>query len=125
MKIFTLHEANAMLAAVEPKLRRLRDRYASIAEMRSSASIAALMGTDGGGGMEGGTAYVRALYQIGQLTSEIDDLGIQLKDYNRGLIDFPSMMEGRVILLCWQLDEGPEIKWWHELDSGFASRRPL
>jgi hypothetical protein len=75
--------------------------------------------------MAGGTAYVKTLYEVGRLTSELDQDGIQLKDYVRGLIDFPSERDGRIVLLCWQLGEPDEIGWWHEIEAGFAGRQPL
>ena len=55
---------------------------------------------------------------------ELEALGIQLKDRRLGLVDFPSEMAGRTILLCWRLGE-PDVQYWHELDSGFAGRQPL
>ena len=75
--------------------------------------------------MEGGTSYVNSLYEIGMLTTEINELGIQLKDYTRGLIDFPTMRGGHLVLLCWQFGDGDEIQWWHETDAGFAGRQAL
>jgi hypothetical protein len=75
--------------------------------------------------MESGSNYVKLLYQIGKLTTEIGELGVQMKDYSRGLIDFPSWRDGRVVLLCWQLGEPDEIEWWHEVEAGFAGRQPL
>ena len=55
---------------------------------------------------------------------ELESLGIQLKDPRIGLVDFPSEMGGRIVLLCWQLGE-PEVQFWHELDAGYAGRQPL
>ena len=55
---------------------------------------------------------------------ELEALGIQLKDRRLGLVDFPSEMNGRHVLLCWRLGE-PEVQFWHEIDSGFAGRQPL
>jgi hypothetical protein len=55
---------------------------------------------------------------------ELEELGIQLKDPRLGLVDFPSEMAGRHILLCWRLGE-PEVQFWHEVDSGYAGRQPL
>ena len=55
---------------------------------------------------------------------ELDDLGILLTDRRLGLIDFPSEMNGRRVLLCWRLGE-PEVQYWHEVDAGFAGRQPL
>ena len=57
--------------------------------------------------------------------SNLEGMGVQLKDFERGLIDFPSLRDGRVVLLCWQLDEGDELEWWHDIDAGFAGRTPL
>lgn len=124
MKLFTVSEANSLIPEMRKKLMRLQSHYAWIAKMRDLAKAAAAA-SDRGGGMEGGSGYVRTLYRIGKITTEIHDAGIQLKDYGRGLVDFPAMREGRVVLLCWQLGEGDEIEWWHEIDAGFAGRQRL
>ncbi len=55
---------------------------------------------------------------------ELEALGIQLKDKRLGLVDFPSEIGGRHVLLCWRLGE-PEVQFWHEVDSGYAGRQPL
>jgi hypothetical protein len=124
MKVFTVNEANELLPAIEPKLRLIQKYYGSLEKLREPAKAAA-EASDFGGGMKGGTGYVKTLYEIGKLTTEMHEAGIQLKDYSRGLIDFPSMKEGRVVLLCWQLGEGDRIEWWHEIEAGFAGRKPL
>lgn len=124
MKLFTIDEANAILSEIKPKLEAIRSMYAHINEFRDSARAAA-GASDFGGGMAGGTRYVNALYKVGKLTTEIGELGVEMKDYSRGLIDFPSMRNGRIVLLCWQLDEGDEIEWWHETEAGFAGRQRL
>ncbi len=124
MKLFTLQEANALLPAVRAKLERIQKLYGRLGDFRESAKAAAIA-SEFGGGMEGGPAYVKALYEVGKLTTELHELGVQLKDYSRGLIDFPSMRDDRVVLLCWQLGDGDEIEWWHEVEGGFASRQPL
>src|SRR3954464_4812246 len=55
---------------------------------------------------------------------ELEELGILLKDRRLGLVDFPSEMNGRNVLLCWRLGE-PEVQYWHEVDAGYAGRQPL
>ena len=124
MKTFTVEEANEILRLVRPKLSTIQSYYALIASLREAARGAA-SASEFGGGMAGGSAYVKTLYEIGKLTTELHELGVQLKDYSRGLIDFPSMKNGRVVLLCWQLGEGDRIEWWHEVEDGFAGRKPL
>src|SRR5262245_10503591 len=125
MKLFTLEEANETLIKVRPMLLEIRAHHELISSFKENAKAAANSAQFGGGGMESGSIYVLALYEIGRLTSEIDEFGVQIKDYSRGLIDFPSMRDGRIVLLCWQLDEGDKIAWWHDLDAGFAGRQPL
>ncbi len=124
MKIFTVDEANALLPTVIPTLEKIQRLYATVDALRDDARAAA-GASDFGGGMAGGTAYVNTLYQIGKLTTDLHELGIELKDYTRGLIDFPSLRGERVIYLCWQIGDGDEIGWWHETDAGFAGRQPL
>jgi hypothetical protein len=55
---------------------------------------------------------------------ELDELGILLKDRRLGLIDYPSEMDGRRVLLCWRLGE-PDVQFWHDVDAGYAGRQPL
>lgn len=124
MKVFTVEEANALIPKLRPMLESIRDHYTEINGLRDEARAAA-GASDFGGGMAGGTGYVNALYRVGKLTTEIHELGVEMKDYERGLIDFPSMRSDRVVLLCWQLGEGDEIGWWHEPEAGFAGRQPL
>ena len=61
---------------------------------------------------------------IDSFQAELEVLGIQLKDRRIGLVDFPSELDSRPMLLCWQLGE-PTVQFWHDLDSGFAGRQPL
>lgn len=126
MKLFTVQEANDLLRIIRPKLEIIKARYAKNALLRDSVKLAATAATEfGGGGLKSGTQYVKSLYEIGKLTTELHDLGVQLKDYSRGLIDFPSVRDGQIILLCWQLGESECIEWWHEMETGFAGRKPL
>jgi hypothetical protein len=124
MRIFTLEEANALLPSVRLELERIQKLYGRLGEFRESA-MAASNASEFGGGMEGGSDYVKALYEVGKITTELHTLGVQLKDYARGLIDFPYLRDDRIVLLCWQMGEGDEFEWWHEIEAGFAGRQPL
>ncbi len=124
MKLFTLNEANILLPEIAPKLVAIKDLYVVIEGLRPQARAAA-GASNFGGGMEGGAGYINTLYKVGKLTTEIHELGVELKDHTTGLIDFPSMRGGRVVLLCWQIGEGDQIEWWHETDGGYAGRQPI
>lgn len=125
MRLFTIEEANDLIPQVRTILLKIRSFHNCITDLRESAQAAAEAAQFGGGGMENGSVYVKSLYELGRLTLAIDALGIQLKDYSRGLIDFPSKRGDKIVLLCWQLGEGAEIEWWHELETGFAGRKPI
>jgi hypothetical protein len=127
MKIFSIEEANALLPTVRRILKGIKTAHARVLSYRDAAKQAAAGAEQGGGGMGdgGGSSYIAALYRLANNTGELETLGIQLKDYERGLIDFPSLRDGRVVLLCWQLGEGDQLEWWHDVDAGFAGRQPL
>ncbi len=125
MILFTVEEADDLIPIVRPKLEKIKILYRQVALLRESVKAAAMSAELGGGGIESGPIYVKSLYEIGKITTELYELGIRLKDYSRGLIDFPSLREERVILLCWQLGEKDRIQWWHEEKEGLAGRKPL
>lgn len=62
--------------------------------------------------------------EIEAFEGELEALGIQLKDRRIGLIDFPSELDGRRVLLCWRLGE-PSVQFWHDENAGYAGRQPL
>ena len=62
--------------------------------------------------------------QMAAGVARIDELGIALRDIPTGLVDFPALVNGRQVWLCWRRDEDA-IHFWHDLDSGFGGRRPL
>ena len=127
MKAFTVEEANRTLPLVrkivDDVVRQHRVWREKILELDLVASTA-----------RAGESRERAEeleHEAQQLAEEIDgfqheleELGIQLKDRRLGLVDFPSEMNGRAILLSWRLGE-PEVQFWHELDAGYAGRQPL
>jgi hypothetical protein len=125
MKLFTIDEANALLPSVREILRKIQGSRRRLSTYREAAKLAADGAEQGGGGMEGGALYATILTNFTEEIAELDALGVQLKDFDRGLVDFPSLREGRVILLCWQLGEGDQLEWWHDMDAGFGGRTPL
>jgi hypothetical protein len=125
MKLFTVEEANALLPSVRLILRKIQRSRRRLSVYRDEAKMAAEGAEQGGGGMEGGEIYATILTNFTEELAELDVLGVQLKDFDRGLIDFPSLREGRVVLLCWQLGEGDQLEWWHDMDAGFGGRTPL
>jgi hypothetical protein len=125
MKLFTVQEANALLPSVRLILAKIQRAHRKLSSYRDDARKAAEAAEQGGGGVVDGVAYAEILHELTSQMSDLEALGVQLKDYERGLVDFPSLRDGRVVLLCWQMGEGDELEWWHDVDAGFAGRTPL
>lgn len=132
MRLFTQEEANAALPEVRPLVQRLvEDRQALVALGGELEEVQALIGGNGGsldpsrvGELQEGVAHAAAA--LASLVDDIQDLGVQVKDLDRGLVDFPARhpQTGETVLLCWELGE-PEVGYWHDLEAGYAGRKPL
>ncbi|HMG73217.1 MAG TPA: DUF2203 domain-containing protein [Pyrinomonadaceae bacterium] len=125
MKLFTIEEANSLLPSVRPIVKSIQRSHRRVTSFQRTAQHAAEGAESGGGGMAQGPSYARLLVDLSLGAGQLESLGVQLKDYSQGLIDFPSMREGRVVLLCWKADEGDQLEWWHDLEAGFGGRQPL
>jgi hypothetical protein len=119
---FTREEANALLPRVEPLLRRLREARDRLTDAEAHELLAGAAPTNGGG--KPGRTVGDAFLEVRDLLGRLQELGIVLRDIDRGLIDFPAIIGDSEVYLCWQLDE-PEVAYWHELESGFGGRQPL
>jgi len=125
MKLFTVDEANSLIPTVRSIVRSIQKSHRRLITFQSIAKHAAQGAEHGGGGMAFGPRYAQLLVDLSTRAGQLEGLGIQLKDYQQGLIDFPSMRDGRVVLLCWKADEGDRLEWWHDVEAGFAGRQPL
>ena len=125
MKIFTIEEANALLPRVRTILTQIQRSHRGLSRYRNEAQAASEAAERGGGGIANGQHYAGLVTALTAEMSNLDGLGVQLKDFDRGLVDFPYLRDGRVVLLCWQLGEGDELEWWHDVEAGFAGRTRL
>ena len=125
MKLFTIQEANALLPSVRTIVGKIQQAHRRVRQYRDETKQAAEAAEKGGGGISAGVEYAVVLTDLTSQIAELEILGVQLKDFERGLVDFPSLRDGRVVLLCWQMGEGDELEWWHDVDAGFAGRTPL
>jgi hypothetical protein len=119
---FTLIEARGELAWVAKHLAALRDAHARLTDEDTRHALAG--GSAGNGGGAAGKKVGVAFLQIQAEVSAFDARGILLRDLDRGLVDFPSLRDGREIYLCW-VDGEPDIAFWHELDDGYSGRQPI
>jgi hypothetical protein len=119
---FSREEAEALLPTVEPMLRELRTARDRLTDAEAHQLLADAAPANGGGapGREVGEGFL----EVRRLLSAVQELGIVIRDIDRGLIDFPAIIDDEEVYLCWQLDEDG-IAWWHDLESGFGGRQPL
>jgi hypothetical protein len=129
-RTFTPEEANAALAEVRPLVERMvAAREALLDAQRRQAQLVGRVASNGGGLTPPDVSAVaaevqRAGAELVAVLEELERLGVQVKDLDRGLVDFPCEHRGRVVLLCWELGED-EVAFWHGADEGYAGRKPL
>ena len=131
MKTFTLDESQSLLPVLEASPKRAMEgrRAAQLVESELNELPQRIYLS---GGMRVNSANVakqRAeieehLKQVQESVAEIDAIGVQVKDLDSGLLDFPCRIDGQVVLLCWRMGERT-IEHWHTLEAGFQGRQPV
>jgi hypothetical protein len=131
MKTFTLDEAQSLLPVLESLLKRAiegktiaEEKEAKLHELRQRIFLS--------GGMHVNVIAVarqraeidKFVQQAKDAVAEIDSIGVQVKDLETGLLDFPCMVNSEIVLLCWKMGES-HIDYWHTVDAGFRGRQPL
>jgi hypothetical protein len=131
MKTFTLDEAQSLLPVLEALLKRARESKEAAQSVESGlADLSRRIYLSGGMRVDiSSVARQRAemeshLARVRESITEIDSIGVQVKDLDNGLLDFPFKLEEEVVLLCWKLGE-PAIEHWHTMEAGFRGRQPV
>ena len=126
-KLYTIAEADALLPELTTLLEDLQAQAAILAHAQNEfREVRKQVQTNGHGGrMDSLTGQATTAEQrVRTHLARLQELDIELKDVQTGLIDFYHEREGRIVYLCWKLDE-PSVGYWHDLDAGFAGRQPL
>jgi len=130
-RTFTLDEAQDLVSVLEGLLRTSIEGKKLIesvdAEFQTTVQSVFLSG-----GMSLNVVHLarrkaereKAIQRVKDAMDEIDAMGVQVKDLDIGLLDFPCEVDGEIILLCWKLGES-SIQDWHEVDAGFAGRQEI
>ncbi len=131
MRTFTLDEAQSLLPVLEALLKRaIESKQAADAVEAQLAAIAQRIYVAGGMHVDlGRVTSLRAevennTQRVRETVAEIDAIGVQVKDLDSGLLDFPCRLEDEVVLLCWRMGE-TSIDHWHTMDAGFKGRQPV
>jgi len=117
-RYFTIDEANRALVYLRRVVDDLQAAYRQVVALRRRIERGGSQTADAEG------AYEAAMDQLSDLVDEVHAVGVELKDFERGMIDFPSWREGREVLLCWEAGEA-SVTHWHEIDGGVSERQPV
>jgi len=129
-RYFTAEEANEALSELRPLAERMVDCRRELLEaQRRRATLGAQVGTNGGDltpsdFVEADAELEHAASGLADSIERIQAAGVLIKDLDRGLLDFPARRGGEDVLLCWHVGE-EEVGFWHGVDEGFSSRKPL
>ena len=127
---FSPEEANELLPIVRPLVERMVEAKLALDGAQAEADDVSTRISGNGGGLpparlaEVDAAVSRRATELARALEEIQALGVVVKDLDTGLVDFPSVRDGRDVLLCWRLGED-EVAFWHGYDDGFAGRQPI
>lgn len=131
MKTFTLEEAQSLLPVLESLLKRAIEGKESAEEVGQNLSeLARRIYMSGGMKVDVGKVAKQReemeshLLRARESIAEIDSIGVQVKDLDAGLLDFPCRLDDQVVLLCWRMGE-PSIEHWHTVEQGFQGRQPV
>lgn len=122
-KTFTIGEARAALPGLRQALVVLREERDALLALNPYINKARARAEQNGGSPYG-QLYLDHAFTFATSLDDIEQTGVIIKDFGAGLVDFPYEHEGRIVYLCWKLGED-DLSWWHEIDDGFAGRRPL
>ena len=131
MKTFTLDEAQSLLPLLESLLKRAieskqaaQEVEARLTELGRKIYLAGGMRVNLAEAGRMRTEVQAHLERVRESVSEIDAIGVQVKDMDTGLLDFPCRVDDQVVLLCWRMGESA-IEHWHTIEDGFKGRKPL
>jgi hypothetical protein len=126
-KLYTVEEARALVPRLRELLRTIQATRRELDEENRALQEMSPAMRGNGHAPEAARreAHVNELARsLRNHIAEISALDIEVKDLDTGLVDFLSERDGRIIYLCWRMDE-PTVSFWHELDGGFRGRQPL
>ena len=130
-RTFTLDEAQSLLSVLESLLRTaIADKKLMDEVDAEMQAIAHRIFLNGGTHVDvvplarRKAERAKSEQRVRDALAEIDSIGVQVKDVNIGLLDFPCEVEGQIVLLCWKLGE-KSITHWHGTEEGFAGRKPI
>lgn len=123
-KTFTVETASATLPLVKVIVKDAMDKWKELGHLRAELADAEVHGLSEQRKRHLREEVERVEAELEGCVREVAELGASIKDFETGLVDFPMKQGSKVVLLCWKAGEG-KIEFWHDLEAGFAGRRPI
>jgi hypothetical protein len=122
--LFTPQEASKLIPDIRPKVKELVERKKVIATLHAEIEKYNLLGFKPADVAEKAGQLDALVEDMTRKIAELEDLGVQVKDLEFGLVDFPAERYGENVMLCWRYGE-PEVSFWHKHNEGYNSRKSL
>ena len=120
---FSIAEANAALETIRPLIKQILEIRDDILAHKPEF-WPAMERSAGNGGNATLSRVAEGFDRLDRLVHRVLDTGVQVKDINMGLLDFPAWRGDHEVLLCWKYGE-ESVLFWHEIDAGFTGRQPI
>lgn len=130
LKMFTVQEANELIPRLKALIEKLKAKRDDLSALEMEVDVLELLTQSNEGGVPNEQValklaeYERAVNEFYGVIEDVHSTGCFLKDIELGLVDFYTVYKGRVVYLCWSLEE-PEVTSWHDIGRGYQSRQPL
>jgi hypothetical protein len=121
---FTPQEASRLLPDIRLKVRELIEWRKTVAQLHTELERYSLLGFETEAMAEKAAQFDTMLDGLTKKISELEDLGVKVRDLDFGAVDFPADRYGQKVMLCWRYGE-PEVSYWHEPTEGFNTRKPI
>ena len=124
MHLFTPQEASKLLPDIKPKVKELVEKKKAMAELHDEIEKYTLLGFRTSDVAEKAARLDALVDDMTRKIAELEDFGVQVKDLDQGLVDFPAERYGERVMLCWRYGEA-EVSFWHKREEGLNGRKPL
>ncbi len=122
--LFTPQEASKLIPDIRPKVKELVERKKVVSKLHAEIEKYSLLGFKPAEVAERAAQLDALVEDMTRKISELEDLGVQVKDLDYGIVDFPAEKYGEEVVLCWRYGE-PEVAFWHKPHEGFNGRKAL
>lgn len=126
-RLFTVAQADGVVGVIEPLLTRMTTAATGLvaAKGRHDELTEAMRANGHGDESLRLQAEIEALVgELHEVVGTLEEIGVEVKDFEQGIVDFPARHRGRFVMLCYRPGEG-RIRFWHEVDDGYAGRQPV